>query len=318
MATKLLRVALTALLTFSGVASSADAQASGGDGGSQSAGDKELPREVTVLQDMVEGTTLQEFAEKLDGGASFACCGPYADPSALRFTKTIADKFGRRDRQMGEVRFEASSGGVLNPDKGEELWGLVAVLLLDEIGDGVQVTTYIKGAPELATLSVGRGDVVLVPAGHHISFSQAMKIAWLPMKADPEARGVFDFYVASGLRKYFVAPHDTAAERRFFEEHTSSGRYWHDFVWSFAGMFCTVFSLFPLVWWGLHKFILADCQLPTHVVHGGGVRVLSKRPTLLPNVGTIDEAVLKQIQEMINRGELTPTVLSKGLSLIHI
>lgn len=218
---------------------------------------------------------MKEFVRQLEGGSSYSCCGPVAYPSTVRAINSIASALDLTQRHMGDAHFENASTGVYLPDGGEDNWSGVAVIFLDDM-EGVEVKGFSKWAPVPKLLSVRRGDVIQVPVGGQTLHSKVVRIAWVPFKAKSEPRSYADFYLASTLRKHFVNPHETAAERRFFREHTSSARssiLWHNFVWSFIGTFCTCAGIIPLAWLGLKRMeerYRAELPIPaTMRAHGG-------------------------------------------------
>ncbi|CAE8623995.1 unnamed protein product, partial [Polarella glacialis] len=108
--------------------------------------------------------------------------------------------------------------------------------------------------------------------------------AWIHVRRPAEPlRGLFDWYMASLVRANFVAPYDTISQRRFFRAHTHYPRYWHGFVWSFIGVFCSVFTFLPLALWGFQ--IAARYSSESESDLERGATEAWKTPTLLPHVG---------------------------------
>lgn len=129
-------------------------------------------------------------------------------------------------------------------------------------------------------MDVTAGSLIQVPEGAVLLHTKPLQVAWTRIRAvDSPVRGFFEFYLASWVQRNFVTPYDTASQRKFFRTHTRHPRYWHGFIWSFVGTFCTVFACLPLAWFGVQ--VLAN-------MHGRDDPVdecLS--PTLLPRVGRV-------------------------------
>jgi len=178
-------------------------------------------------------------------------------------------------RHLGDVHFDNITAVRALHD--ESSWSGVAVLYLD--GDA-QVQLQHHDHQLLETMDVTAGSLIQVPEGAVLLHTKPLQVAWTRIRAvDSPVRGFFEFYLASWVQRNFVTPYDTASQRKFFRTHTRHPRYWHGFIWSFVGTFCTVFACLPLAWFGVQ--MLAN-------LHGRDDPVdecLS--PTLLPRVGRV-------------------------------
>lgn len=185
-------------------------------------------------------------------GVAVACCGRWRDQAAARLQGGIAAKLGLPVTRLGDVHLSNSSMIVSGSGSGD--WGAVAVVYLGEAGDAQAELAGPYHA--LGGLAAPRApaprSAVLVADGEKLLHSKPVCLAWVRIRADGKpGRSLFDWYVASWIRRNFVAPYDTVHQRKFFRAHTRYPMYWHGFVWSFVGMFCTVFACLPLAWWGV-------------------------------------------------------------------
>jgi len=242
----------------------------------------------TAWPDALGSEDAKHLQHLLSTGVTVACCGRWRDQAAARLQHSLAAKLGLHIRRLGDVHLANSSVGIISSSKSGD-WGAVAVVYLDEPGD---VQAQLVGPQHaLGALGASRKPVprsaVVVADGDRLLHSGPLCMAWVRIRADgvPEL-STFDYYIASWIRSNFVAPYDTQHQRRFFRAHTNFPMYWHGFVWSFIGMFCTVFACLPLAWLSVHAASAPSgggCALNTecHRPLTPGKRP----PTLLPLVG---------------------------------
>ncbi|CAE7218911.1 MSH5 [Symbiodinium sp. CCMP2592] len=230
---------------------------------------------VKVFQQVISDADTAHFQRLLQKGQKSSCCGYWADRAAVRLQQFVAGQLEVSRRHLGDVHFDNITAVRALHD--ESSWSGVAVLYLD--GDA-QVQLQHHDHQLLETMDVTAGSLIQVPEGAVLLHTKPLQVAWTRIRAvDSPVRGFFEFYLASWVQRNFVTPYDTASQRKFFRTHTRHPRYWHGFIWSFVGTFCTVFACLPLAWFGVQ--MLAN-------LHGRDDPVdecLS--PTLLPRVGRV-------------------------------
>merc|ERR1719215_1024507 len=138
--------------------------------------------------------------------------------------------------------------------------------------------------------------LVVVPEGGQLVHSVPHQVAWVHIRRQGVPhRSVFDYYFVAWVRANFVAPYDTDRQRKLFSAFTKYPRYWHGFLWSFIGMFFTVFACLPLAWRAIQivdRIYLSEPlpseepaappvpegKLPTLLSHGGSPCFLKYDP----------------------------------------
>jgi len=202
-----------------------------------------------VLEAALDPADVQGLQELLNHGASAACCGSWRDAAAARLQHRIAAELNVSERRLSDVHVANSTMWVRAGAQSSQ-WGAVAVLYLDQPSDA-RVSFEQEDGRRVAAVAQ-QGAALIAPDGEQLVHEAPRRVAWLRVRREgaPD-RSSFEFYVASGIRRSFVAPYDTAPQRKFFRAHTRDPMYWHGFFWSFVGMFCTVFACLPLAWWGV-------------------------------------------------------------------
>mmetsp|Transcript_30520 Transcript_30520/g.57137 ORF Transcript_30520/g.57137 Transcript_30520/m.57137 type:complete len:290 (-) Transcript_30520:122-991(-) len=222
------------------------------------------------------------FQQLLSTGLKSACCGYWADRAALRLQHFVAKQLDVGQRRLGDVHFGNITA--VRALRDESSWSGVAVLYLDAEPYTTQVQLQYHNTHDVELVDVAPGSLIQVPEGAALMHTKPMQVAWTRIKADGSpARGFFEFYMASWVQRNFVTPYDTASQRKFFRSHTKHPKYWHGFIWSFLGTFCTVFACLPLAWFGVQ--MLAS-------LHGRDSEPDEEEclsPTLLPRVGRAHE-----------------------------
>mmetsp|Transcript_12521 Transcript_12521/g.27225 ORF Transcript_12521/g.27225 Transcript_12521/m.27225 type:complete len:356 (+) Transcript_12521:106-1173(+) len=253
-----------------------------------------LPRLAALA---VEPEDVYELTEMLTEGTNLVCCGRWRHDAAQAFQERVAAELGVPTLRLGDVHLANASVHVHPGGLGG--WGTSAVLYLDEPEDAVaaQVTLAAQGGKLQDPVPAHRGAILLLPDGGQLLNSSPRRVAFLRVRCDEAAggasggRSAFEYYVASWVRKNFIAPYDTGAQRQFFRNRTRYPRYWHGFVWSFLGMFSTVFACIPLAWWGMllaERMVQTEPEPPSEAAaevmsHPG---TPTKPPTLLPRLGS--------------------------------
>eukprot|EP00437_Effrenium_voratum_P018676 CAMPEP_0181441384 /NCGR_PEP_ID=MMETSP1110-20121109/23481_1 /TAXON_ID=174948 /ORGANISM="Symbiodinium sp., Strain CCMP421" /LENGTH=289 /DNA_ID=CAMNT_0023565269 /DNA_START=59 /DNA_END=928 /DNA_ORIENTATION=+ len=233
----------------------------------------EEEEEVRVFADAVTGTDTEYFQSLINRGNTLSCCGYWADQAAVRMQQFVAQQLHVTRRSIGDVHFDNITAVRASRDEHGH-WSGVAVMYLEDLGAS-QVQLQRRDH-EVELLEVARGSLVQVPEGAVLLHTLPLRVAWARIRAEAP-RGLFEFYLASWVQRQFVMPYDTANQRRFFRKHTRHPRYWHGFLWSFVGTFCTVFACLPVAWFGVQA--LAK-------LHGrDDAEEKGLSPTLLPRVG---------------------------------
>uniref|UniRef100_A0A7S4S0X0 Uncharacterized protein n=1 Tax=Alexandrium monilatum TaxID=311494 RepID=A0A7S4S0X0_9DINO len=202
-----------------------------------------------VLQNALASTDVKGLQVLLDRGVATSCCGRWRDPAAAQLQRRIAAVLGVSERRLSDVHL-ANSTMWVRAGAESSLWGAVAVLYLDSPSDlGV---SFEQEDGKHVSVVASEGTALVAPDMEQLLHEAPRRVAWLRVRREgvPD-RSFFEFYFASSIRRSFVAPHDTAPQRKFFRAHTRDAAYWHGFFWSFVGMFCTVFACLPLAWWGV-------------------------------------------------------------------
>lgn len=232
------------------------------DGGLPRLGPWRTPLQV---KEAISVEDLGHLRSLLDGGHPAACCGYWQDAAAQRLTKRLARALGVDMRQLGDVHFSNASSHVATKTDPAEPWGAIVIAYLDDENDeeGVErsssssavlqrqhvagATQEAAGSDEGQVVEAARRSVILVPTGMQLTHRTTRRVAWLHLRRPGQPpRTSFDYYVVSGVRAYLVAPHDTARQRHLFGAWTRHPRYWHAFMWSFAGMMLTCLMCLPL------------------------------------------------------------------------
>ncbi|CAE7470391.1 MSH5 [Symbiodinium natans] len=229
---------------------------------------------VKVFEQVISDADTAHFQDLLKKGQKSSCCGYWADRAAVRLQQFVAGQLEVSRRHLGDVHFDNITAVRAIPD--EPSWSGVAVLYLD---GSAQVQLQHHDHHVVETMDVTSGSLIQVPEGAVLLHNKPLQVAWTRIRAvDSPVRGFFEFYFASWVQRNFVTPYDTASQRKFFRSHTRHPRYWHGFIWSFLGTFCTVFACLPLAWFGVQ--MLAS-------LHGRDDPLADEclSPTLLPRVG---------------------------------
>lgn len=224
-----------------------------------------------------------ELNELLDADTKVACCGFWSSASATKLQRHVAKMLElRQSRHVSDVHLENASVGVQATGSSVH-WGAVMVLILNSPADA---EIHLRGPEGHQSLEVGQGMLLFVPEGSALVSSRPLRLAWVRVrKLGSPPRSFFEFYIASWIQKHFVAPYDTVPQRRFFRAHVKHPRYWHGFLWSFIGMFSTIFACMPIVWWSIQIMVsLQSVKDPEVLDAERGVAAETPR-TLLPKVG---------------------------------
>eukprot|EP00445_Apocalathium_hangoei_P019155 CAMPEP_0203907532 /NCGR_PEP_ID=MMETSP0359-20131031/49015_1 /ASSEMBLY_ACC=CAM_ASM_000338 /TAXON_ID=268821 /ORGANISM="Scrippsiella Hangoei, Strain SHTV-5" /LENGTH=344 /DNA_ID=CAMNT_0050832359 /DNA_START=1 /DNA_END=1035 /DNA_ORIENTATION=+ len=205
-----------------------------------------------IVQDALDPEGVRQLRDMLDRGQAVACCGHWQDAAAQRLQQHVAHALGLSLRHMGDVHLSNSSVKITSKTHGSSLWGAVVVLYLDA-EEVVQATLTVPSpgaAPDRSIqVEVGRDAAVLVPEGAELEHSAPRRVAWLHvLREGVPQRSALEYYLVAFVRAHFVAPYDTPRQRKFFRTVTRHPRYWHGFMWSFLGMFLSIFAILPLVW----------------------------------------------------------------------
>eukprot|EP00933_Yihiella_yeosuensis_P033404 TRINITY_DN27117_c0_g1_i1.p1 TRINITY_DN27117_c0_g1~~TRINITY_DN27117_c0_g1_i1.p1 ORF type:complete len:308 (+),score=45.12 TRINITY_DN27117_c0_g1_i1:214-1137(+) len=247
--------------------------------------------EVQVFPRVLSSSDSEELLSDLYAGFGYLCCGEWRSEAAAITQRHVADRLNVTVRHMSDVHLENASTTVRGDSAGE--WGGFAVFYLEDPGSIEVKLQDIDGSME-DIVGVRQGTLVVADERISLVHSHPLRVAWVRVRhADSSQRGFLEWYAASWARKNFVIPHDTAYQRKFFRAHTRHPKYWHGFVWSFIGMFCTVFACLPLAMWGARILESALCDrhcytrshLPPSEAGQGRPSTPSRRPTLLPVVG---------------------------------
>lgn len=202
--------------------------------------------------------------------------GYWAERGAAKMQQLVARQLQISRRHLGDVHFDNITAVRAVRDE-HSLWSGIAVLYLEDL-ESSQVQLQ-SDRHEVEILDVTRGSLVQVPEGAVLVHTKPLRVAWTRVRApDAPMRGFFEFYLASWVQRHFVMPYDTTQQRKFFRKHTRHPRYWHGFLWSFVGTFCSVFACLPLAWFGVQALARASSGREDSSDEG-----LS--PTLLPRVG---------------------------------
>mmetsp|Transcript_90905 Transcript_90905/g.266166 ORF Transcript_90905/g.266166 Transcript_90905/m.266166 type:complete len:344 (+) Transcript_90905:79-1110(+) len=202
-----------------------------------------------VLKTAIEAADVKALQEMLDRGVSASCCGNWRDPAAAALQRRVGAELGVPERRLSDVHLANSSMWVRAAAQSSQ-WSAVAVLYLDSPSDA-RVGFEKQDGTQVAVLAP-EGAVLVAPDGEQLVHEAPRRVAWLRVRREGASdRRAFEFYLAAGIRRNFVAPHDASPDQKFFRAHTRDPTYWHGFFWSFVGMFCTVFACLPLAWWGM-------------------------------------------------------------------
>eukprot|EP00913_Durusdinium_trenchii_P032664 g30573.t1 len=210
-------------------------------------------------------------------GQTTACCGYWAQRAAANLQKFVVQQLHTDRRHLGDVHLDNITA-VRGIRDEHSHWSSVAVLYLEDPGSTQVQLQRSSERHEVEVLPVARGSLVQVPEGAVLLHSEPLRVAWTRVRnAEAPPRDFFEFYLASWVQQTFVMPYDTTSQRRFFRKHTRHPRilgkakrlvrlgqreqetpYWHGFLWSFVGTFCTVFPCLPLAWFGLQALARAS------------------------------------------------------------
>jgi len=206
--------------------------------------------------DPIEVLALQELLKR---GSTTACCGRWRVQAAAQFQRRVALNLRVSERRLSDVHM-ANSSMWAQADVLSGNWGPMAVLYLDESPN--TTVSFMSENGQHMVADAPRGTILVVPDGGQVVHEAARSVAWLRVRREgtPD-RSKFEFFVASGIRSSFVAPHDTAQQRKIFRSHTRSSTYWHGFFWAFLGLFCTMLAFLPLAWWAMQFMDNADATM---------------------------------------------------------
>jgi len=255
-----------------------------------------------VLPTAMDEVDVHQLRELLDGGEAVACCGFWRNRAASQLQRRVASELRIPMRRLGDVHLSNSSSKITSSTNGSGAWGAVAVLYLDESPVDVVAPlarAVLERAPAARVGAAGGGTMyidatpgtlVMVPDGDELLHHAPRRVAWLHIRREGHSQlNLFDYYFVAWVRANFVAPYDTEAQRRLFGSFTRYPRYWHGFLWSFIGMFLTVFACLPLAWRAMHfveRLYAPEDVQPAHCHEAVPTEVLKKRlPTLLSNSG---------------------------------
>jgi len=250
---------------------------------------------------------VHQLRELLDSGEAVACCGFWRHGAAARLQRQVASELRLPMRRLGDVHLSNSSSKITSSTNGSGAWGAVAVLYLDEAPAATTaVAPLARAVLERAPAAFGQhvpagaggtmyidampGTLVMVPDGDELLHHAPRRVAWLHIRREGYSQlSPFDYFFVAWVRANFVAPYDTEAQRKIFGSFTRYPRYWHGFIWSFIGMFLTVFACLPLAWRAMHfveRLYMPEDVVPAHCHENVPTEVLKKRlPTLLSNSG---------------------------------
>lgn len=237
---------------------------------------EEAQETVRVFEHAVTDSEAAELEHLIQRGQKTSCCGYWAERGAAKMQQLVARQLQISRRHLGDVHFDNITAVRAVRDE-HSLWSGIAVLYLEDL-ESSQVQLQ-SDRHEVEILDVTRGSLVQVPEGAVLVHTKPLRVAWTRVRApDAPMRGFFEFYLASWVQRHFVMPYDTTQQRKFFRKHTRHPRYWHGFLWSFVGTFCSVFACLPLAWFGVQALARASSGREDSSDEG-----LS--PTLLPRVG---------------------------------
>jgi len=237
-----------------------------------------------VVQRALDATDSQHFIDMLNMGQSILCCGYWRDEVAARLQHRVATELGIPHRRLGDVHLSNSSSRITSSISGTGAWGAVAVFYLDSPGSSRAALEHAAGGRiSHGFMDAAPQNLIVVPEGEQLVHSAPHRVAWLHIRREGTAeRSMFDYYCVAWVRANFVAPYDTESQRKLFRTITRYPRYWHGFIWSFIGMFFTVFACLPLAWSSINYFCAQEASpqpspakpptvasLPTLLSHGG-------------------------------------------------
>jgi len=229
-------------------------------------GVEEVGGPLAVVRSAVSVDDAERLAQLLADGHTMACCGYWRDPAASHLQMRVAEELGISVRRLGDVHFSNATSRITSASGSKGGWGAIAVFYLDGASslpsgpagevegmvDTVRELHIPRGHPSQRTAAQiaeasERHSLVIVPEGDELAHSSPRRVAWLHVASDAAPpRSAFDFYFVAWVRANFIAPYDTAVQLRFFGMFTRYPRYWHAFIWSFVGMFLTLFAMLPL------------------------------------------------------------------------
>lgn len=239
--------------------------------------EEEPYQNVRVFENAVTDAEAAELQHLIQMGQKTSCCGYWAERGAAKMQQLVAQQLQISRRHLGDVHFDNISAVRAVRDE-HSYWSGVAVLYLEDLDSKEVQLKRQSDHHEVEILDVTRGSLVQVPEGAVLVHTKPLRVAWTRVRApDAPMRGFFEFYLASWVQRHFVMPYDTTHQRKFFRKHTRHPRYWHGFLWSFVGTFCSVFACLPLAWFGVQALARASkCEDPSDE---------GLSPTLLPRVG---------------------------------
>jgi len=224
-----------------------------------------------------------ELNRLLHAETTVDCCGFWSSAAAAELQREVVTLLQLpQARHVGDVHLENASIGVHAPGSLAHRGAVMALIL--NVPAGAEI--HLRGPGTHRLLEVDPGTMLLVPAGSSLISSQPLQVAWVRIRQPGSLpRGVFEFYVASLIQKHFVVPYDTVRQRRFFMAHVKHPKYWHGFVWSFIGMFCTIFACMPIAWWSIQILVSLQSTKEPEVYDSERGIAADIPPTLLPKVG---------------------------------
>eukprot|EP00928_Gymnodinium_smaydae_P010786 TRINITY_DN14064_c0_g3_i3.p1 TRINITY_DN14064_c0_g3~~TRINITY_DN14064_c0_g3_i3.p1 ORF type:complete len:252 (+),score=45.37 TRINITY_DN14064_c0_g3_i3:152-907(+) len=201
---------------------------------------------VLVLNDVVDTDDLNSLRSLARHGTSFAT---WWEPAAGRLLNRVADRFDIGERYLEDIAFSSALREVVSNGNSQD-WDAVVVMYLGEERINVSlIPRDAAGSWASPPSSVLPGVALLAFDGEGFKTDSAEMMLWVRVRRrDVAPRSLFNFYVATWVRHHFVAPRRNGMEQKFLSSHTRHPVFWHNFIWSFIGVFCSVLSILPVAW----------------------------------------------------------------------
>jgi len=258
--------------------------------GGGASGHEGVAKPPMVVNGVLDPSDADQLTDTLRGGQSVMCCGHWQISAASRLQHRIASELGIPIRRLGDVHLINTSSRMVSNVSTAGMWGAVAIVYLESSGTSRALVQNSDGTTITHMVSATPHSLVVIPEGGQLVHSVPHQVAWLHIRRQGSAsRSVFDYYFVAWVRANFVAPYDTERQRKLFGSFTRYPRYWHGFMWSFIGMFLTVFACLPLAWRAIQiidrlyfselcpnseqpvsPLVMPERKLPTLLSHGGG------------------------------------------------